>query len=234
LSERQIAAVKKMMAPVADSRGRIVYPWADIPGTSTEWSGWHFGRGGNPATPRAFANYSIAEQFLRYMADPAAREGADPLTFNFDRDPATLERARKLYDATSFDLRAFKARGGKLLVWHGLADAAIVATSSVAYYEGVEKLMGGRAQTQDFFRVFLLPGMHHCFGGPGFAQFDELTLLENWVEKGQAPDVMIANRILNGVTQQRPIYPYPLRTRYTGQGDPAKAASYTSVDPSRR
>ena len=122
-----------------------------------------------------------------------------------------------LYDATSYDLRAFKARGGKMLMWHGLSDAAIIATSSIGYYEGVETFMGGRAQTQDFFRLFLIP------------------LLENWVEKGQPPDVLIASRTVNGVTERtRPIYPYPVLARYSGQGDPKQASSYVPVHPSRR
>jgi Tannase and feruloyl esterase len=111
-----------------------------------------------------------------------------------------LARAAKLYNATSFDLRAFKARGGKMLMWHGLSDASISATSSIGYYEGVEKLIGGGAQTRDFSRLFLIPGVHHCVGGPGLTEFDALTLLENWVEKGQPPDVMIASRMANGVT----------------------------------
>ena len=121
----------------------------------------------------------------------------------------------------------FKARGGKILMWHGLSDAAILATSSIGYYQGVQKLMGGRAATQDFFRLFLVPGVHHCAGGPGLTDFDALTLLENWVEKGEAPDVMIASRKVNGVTERtRPIYPYPVLARYSGQGDPKQASSF--------
>ena len=89
-----------------------------------------------------------------------------------------------------------------MLMWHGLSDAAIIATSSIGYYEGVEKLMGGRAQTRDFFRLFLIPGVHHCAGGPGLTEFDALTLLvELGPEKGQAPDVMIASRAADGVTE---------------------------------
>jgi hypothetical protein len=109
-------------------------------------------------------------------------------------DPATLARVRSIYDATSYDLRALKARGAKIVMWHGLADGGIMATSSIGYYEGVTKMMGGRQQTEDFFRLFLIPGVHHCGGGPGLTDFDALTLLENWVEKGQAPDVLIARR----------------------------------------
>ena len=234
LTPQQVASVKRLMSPAVNSNGKVLYPYVDIPGTATEWGGWHYGRGGDP-TPGGYANYTLHVQFLRYMADPTVRKDVDPLKFDWDRDPASLARARKLYDATSHDLRRFKARGGKLLMWHGLSDAAIIATSSIAYYEGVEKLMGGRAQTQDFFRLFLIPGVHHCAGGPGLSNFDALTLLENWVEKGQAPDVMIAGRSVKGVTERtRPIYPYPVRAKYSGQGDPKQASSYVPFDPSRR
>jgi len=234
LTQRQVDAVKKMMTPVVDSKTQVLYKSTDIPGTATEWGFWYYQRPG-PSTGASNANYTIHDQFMRFMADPTVRTGVDPLTFDFDKGPGTLTRARALYDATSFDLRAFKARGGKMLMWHGLSDAAITASSSTAYYDGVEKLMGGRAQTQDFFRLFLVPGVHHCAGGPGFTEFDALTLLENWVEKGQAPDVMIASRLANGaIDRSRPIYPYPLLARYAGQGDPKNAASFVAHDPTRR
>lgn len=234
LTQRQVDAVKKMMAPVVDSKAQVLYKSSDIPGTATEWGFWYYQRPG-PSTGASNANYTIHDQFMRFMADPTVRTGVDPLTFDFDKGPGTLTRARALYDATSFALRAFKARGGKMLMWHGLSDAAITASSSTAYYDGVEKLMGGRAQTQDFFRLFLVPGVHHCAGGPGFTEFDALMLLENWVEKGQAPDVMIASRVVNGsIERSRPIYPYPLLARYAGQGDPKNAASFVEHDPTRR
>jgi len=168
------------------------------------------------------------------MADPTVRKDVDPLKFDPDRVAASLDRARRLYDATSPDLRRFKSRGGKLLMWHGLSDAAILATSSIGYYETVEKFMGGRAATQDFFRLFLIPGVHHCSGGPGLTDFDALTLLENWVEKGQAPDVLIAGRKVNGVTERtRPVYPHPILARYSGKGDPKHASSFVPFEPNR-
>jgi feruloyl esterase len=232
LTARQVDAIKKMMAPAVNSKGQVVYKFADIPGTATEWAGWHYSRDGGPAG-LPYANYMIHEQFMRYMADPTVRANVDPLKFDFDKGPDTLARARALYNADSFDLRKFKARGGKMLMWHGLADAAILATSSAAYYDGVEKLMGGRTQTQDFFRLFLVPGVHHCAGGPGFTQFDALTLLENWVEKGQPPDAMIVSRLVNGVKERsRPVYPYPLLARYSGTGDPKDPANFAPREPS--
>ena len=234
LTPRQVQAIKRMMAPVVDSKGQVLYKYADIPGTATEWAYWHYAPTGATAAA-AYANYTLHQQFMRFMADPSVRADADPLTFDFDKGPQTLSRARALYNADSFDLRAFKARGGKMLMWHGLADASIVATSSAGYYDGVERFMGGRAQTQDFFRLFLVPGVHHCAGGPGFARFDALTLLENWVEKGEAPDVMIASRVVDGaVERSRPVYPYPLLARYSGSGDPKEAASFAAHDPGSR
>jgi feruloyl esterase len=77
--------------------------------------------------------------------------------------------------------------------------------------------------------------LHHCAGGPGFTQFDALTLLENWVEKGQAPDVMIATQLAGGApARTRPIYPYPVLARYSGQGDPTQASSFVPHDPTRK
>jgi feruloyl esterase len=233
LTDPQVDAVKRLMRPAVTSKGLPVYEYGDIAGTATEWAGWHYGRG-NSTAPGDFANYQLHDQFLKYMADPTVRKDVDPLKFNFDTGPATLARARTLYDATSTDLVKFKARGGKLLMWHGLSDASILATSSIGYYERVEKFMKGRAATQEFFRLFLVPGVHHCAGGPGFADFDALTLLENWVEKGRAPDVMIAARKVKGVTERtRPVYPYPLLARYSGQGDSKQASSFVPFEPKR-
>src|SRR5262245_59021932 len=230
LTPRQIEAVKRLMSPVVSSKGQVVYAYPYIPGTETEWAFWNFMPGGGPAS-----NYMVNDQMMKFIIDPTVRRGTDPLTFNFDRDPSTTVRASTIYNATSFDLKAFKSRGGKMLMWHGLADGGIMATSSIGYYQGVEKEMGGRAQTEAFFRLFLIPGMHHCAGGPGVTQFDAMTLLENWVEQGEAPDVLMASRVVRGVTERtRPIYPYPILARYSGSGDPKAASSFVPFDPSRR
>jgi feruloyl esterase len=222
-----------MMAPAVGSKGQVVYPYGDIPGTATEWGFWYYPPPGMPPGPPN-ANYQLHQQFMRYMAHPTARTGVDPLKFDFDTGPQGLDRARALYNADSFDLSAFRNRGGRMLMWHGLSDAAIIATSSAAYYDGVEQRMGGRARTQEFFRLFLVPGVHHCAGGPGYTQFDALTLLEQWVEHGKPPDAMIATRLVNGTAaQSRPIYPYPLVAQYSGSGDPAQAASYVARERNR-
>jgi Tannase and feruloyl esterase len=120
-------------------------------------------------------------------------------------------------------------------MWHGWADGAIIATSSIGYYEGVRKFMGGRDKTEDFFRLFLVPGVHHGGGGPGLTEFDSFSALEEWVEKGQAPDKLIAGRMNNGeVERTRPIYPYPVAARYSGTGNPKAEESFVPFDPTTR
>ena len=232
LDAKQVAAIKRLMTPATNSRGQVVYAYPYLPGTETMWAGWNYFGSPRPGITPRLANLELPGQYERYLAGEKIREKVDALRFDFDRDPNTLARARSIYDATSFDLRAFKARGGKLLVWHGWADGAIMATSSIGYYEGVTTLMG-RKQTEDFFRLFLVPGVHHSGGGPGFTEFDSMSALEKWVEKGQAPEKLIAGRLSNGVVERtRPIFPYPILARYSGRGDPKQADSFVPFDPS--
>jgi feruloyl esterase len=237
LTPRQVQAIKRLMSPATDSKGKVLYAYPYIPGTETQWSGWnYYGKpGGSSRAPPRLANVDLPAQHGRYLAGDPVRHNIDALSFDFDRDPATLSQSRRIYDATSFDLRAFKARGGKILMWHGWADGAIVATSSIGYYEGVRKFMGGRDKTEDFFRLFLVPGVHHGGGGPGLTEFDSFSALEEWVEKGQAPDKLIAGRVNNGeVERTRPIYPYPVVARYSGIGNPKAEESFVPFDPTTR
>jgi feruloyl esterase len=220
------------MAPATNSKGEVLYAYSYIPGTETQWAGWNFFGAPSPAYPPRFANMELPGQYLKYFVDEKVRAKGDALSFDFDHDPPTLARARRIYDATSVDLHAFKTRGGKILMWHGWADGAIPATSSIGYYEGVTERMGGRKQTEDFFRLFLVPGVHHGGGGPGLTEFDALTALENWVERGHAPEKLIAQRSSNGLVERsRPVYPYPILAHYCGKGDPKRADSFMPFDP---
>lgn len=235
LNARQIAAVKKLMSPATNSKGEIVYAYPYIPGTETQWEGWNYYGETRPGIPPRLANADLPSVFERYFVDEKVRNIVDPLKFDFDHEPATFSRSRRIYDALSFDLRTVKNRGGKILLWHGWADGAIMATSSIGYYEGVLKFMGGRKEAEDFFRLFLIPGVHHGGLGPGFTEFDSFTALENWVERGIAPDKLIASRMSNGaVERSRPVYPYPVQARYSGTGDPRKPESFEPYDSSLR
>jgi feruloyl esterase len=227
LSPRQVRAVTRLMTPATDSTGKVLYRYSYTPGTETDWAGWNFAALRAGRTAPEFGNFRVADQYLKYLADATVRRNVDPLKFDFDRDPQTLSRARSLYDSMSPDLKAFRARGGKLLMWHGLADGGIDAASSIGYYESVVNELGGRPQTDDFFRLFLIPAVHHCGGGPGLVEFDALTALEDWVEKGRSPDQLTASRSNSAVVERsRPVYPYPLRAKYVGAGDPKAASSF--------
>jgi len=234
LTETQVSALKRLMSPAINSKGEVLYAYPYFPGTETQWVGWNYYGAPSGGVPPRLANLELAGEFERYMVDEKIRDDADALKFNFDLGPATLNRARRIYDAVSPDLRALRARGGKILMWHGWADGAIMATSSIGYYESVIRQMGGREKTEDFFRLFLIPGVHHGGGGPGFPEFDCLTLLENWVERSQAPEKLITSRLSTGiVARSRPVFPYPVLARYKGMGDPTQAESFVSFDPSK-
>lgn len=235
LNTRQVAAVKRLMTPATDSNGKVLYAYPYIPGTETQWEGWNYYGAPRVGIPPRLANLELPAEFEKYMADDRVRPGVDPLQFDFDRGPATLGRARRIYDASSVDLRELKARGGKILLWHGWADGAIMATSSIGYYESVMKFMGGRSETEEFFRLFLVPGVHHGGGGPGLTEFDAMSALENWVENGQAPEKLIASRLIDGKTERsRPVFPYPVLARYSGTGDPTNADSFVPFEPKAR
>jgi hypothetical protein len=235
LTPRQVQAVKRLMTPATNSKGVVLYAYPYIPGAETQWVGWNYYGKPSPRLPPRIANLDLPAQHAGYLADEKVRHNIDALSFDFDRDPATLSRSRRIYDATSFDLHAFKAHGGKILMWHGWADGAIMATSSIGYYEGVRKFMGGRGHTEDFFRLFLVPGVHHGSGGPGFTEFDSFSALEDWVEKGQAPGKLIAGRMEDGVVERtRPVYPYPVMARYSGTGNPKMEQNFVPVDPTPR
>ena len=235
LTPKQVSAVARLMAPARNSASEILWAYPYLPGSETQWVGWnYFGAPSNGISPR-LANLLLPEQFGTYLVDATVRPRVDPLTFDFDRAPATLARSRRVYDATSVDLRAFKQRGGKIVMWHGWADGAIAATSSIGYYRHVERFMGGRARTQDFFRLFLIPGVQHGGGGPGLTEFDALSALEKWVETGQPPEKLIASRSAGSVVERsRPVFPYPVQGRYDGVGDPTDASSFRPFLPTEQ
>jgi feruloyl esterase len=135
-----------------------------------------------------------------------------------------------MLDATSADLSDFRANGGKLIVYQGWNDGYRSPEATIAYYESIEAdpanaPAGGRAQ--DFARLFMVPGMAHCGGGIGTDQFDAQTVIEDWVERGIAPDRIEATRVEAGaVTRSRPLCPYPQLARYRGSGNSDRSGSF--------
>jgi feruloyl esterase len=187
------------------------------------------------------------------------RSDWDFRTLDFDRDIALSDRkAARIIDATSPDLRSFRAHGGKLIQYHGWSDALMPAAGSIAYYDSVRAFMAeypdprtaNAASIDGFYRLFMIPGMGHCYGGAGPTSIvpdddrappdpkhDLLSALDLWVEKGIAPEMFIGSGKVPGdpgKTMSRPICRYPNITRYRDRGDTNVATSFECATPPDR
>ncbi|MFM9888061.1 MAG: tannase/feruloyl esterase family alpha/beta hydrolase [Burkholderiales bacterium] len=235
LTAKQVTALEKIYAGPRNPRtGKQIFPGA-LPGAETGpggWAPWITGAGPGGALLDFFST-----QFFKYMVfnDP----GYDLNTFDFDRDLATTDASiGRVINAIDPDLRPLKRRGGKIILWHGWNDPAIAPENSINYYESVLSFFRGRHEDRDnaiedvqkFFRLFMAPGVQHCGGGPGPNTFDLLTELENWVEKGIAPQRIIATGGLVP-TRTRPLCAYPKASVYSGSGSTDEAANFVCRDP---
>ena len=224
LTAPQVEATKKMYEGVKNPRtGDLIF------------TGWPRGSEGfGEAASQSWRQYVLDPPepmrvgFFRYWLfhDP----NWDYRSIDWDRDLAYAEQKLPFMAAVDKDLSPFKKHGGKLLMYTGWADPVVPPQDTVAYYDGVVKAMGGLAQTRDFYRFFVAPGMGHCTGGPGPNQFDAIGALELWVEKGTAPDKLIATHGTNGkVDRSRPLCMYPLVARHKGTGSIDEAANFACV-----
>ncbi len=141
---------------------------------------------------------------------------------NFNLDLPLIDARVGFVDATDPDLSAFQANGGKLLMYHGWADPGITPRNSVQYYESVLQEMG--PEQDEWLKLYMVPGMGHCSGGPGPYQFELLTVLEKWREDDRAPRAIPASNPESGLT--RPLCPYPQTAAYDGRGDTTRAGNW--------
>jgi feruloyl esterase len=153
-------------------------------------------------------------------------------TMDWDRDAAYADAKIGFIDATSRDLSGFRSRRGKLLMYTGWDDPILPPLDIVDYYEAVARNMGGVAKTSEFFRLYMVPGMGHCNGGPGTTNFDMLPALEQWVEKKIPPARVVASRRTKGAAQRtRPLCPYPSVAQWKGSGSTDEAANFVCAAP---
>jgi hypothetical protein len=229
LTAGQIAAAQKIYGGPVSSKGEPIYMPAALKGSEATWLGWFCNLFGD--NPRATYNF-VREEFRYSAFYPNPGPTWKPEDFDFDRDYRRMGVAEGLSAAVNPDLRQFEAAGGKLIAWAGWSDAAGMPLHTVDYYETAVKTLGGRAATQDFFRLFMLPGVGHG-AGEGAYVVDWLSYLEAWVEKGRAPDKVISSHPLDPATIafSRPVYPYPTAVKYLGHGDPRDAASFGPAEP---
>jgi feruloyl esterase len=236
LTSAQAATLQKIYGgPVADGKpffpGYMIGSEAMTAGPNGTVSGWM--NGIIAARPGAKpADFNLAEGVMRYLILDPPQPDYDTMTFDFNRANALVARWSKLADAKDPDLGKFRKRGGKLIMTYGWADQILQPLMGVNYYEAVVAKNGKR--TSDFARLFMVPGMAHCGGGVGPDQNDAVTAVIDWVEKGTAPDHLIATKSARGeVVRTRPLCPYPQVARYKGEGSIDDASSFSCVAPDK-
>jgi feruloyl esterase len=217
LTSAQVRSVEAILAPVVRNGVEIVPGWPV--GAEPGWTPWFTAPNGRGI------HWNFGETYLKNIAFGRPNANYDWLTFNVNADLDKIRPAQALIDATDPDLSRFKARGGKIVSYFGWADPALNPLMGIGYYESVMKTMG--AETADFYRLFMVPGMAHCSGGAGTSTFDSFTPLVQWVEKGIVPATIPASRITDGkVVRTRPLCPYPQTAIYKGSGSTDDAANF--------
>lgn len=190
---------------------------------------------GTPTSPPS--DFALGLAMIPYAWLSPPNPSFDPLTFNFDSDVAGLNATIPTVTySTSLDISQFRLHGGKIIWYHGLSDPGPPVTGTINYYNEMAAQNGGVEAAQRFSRLYLIPNMGHCGGGPATDQFDMLTPLVNWVERGEAPHAVIAsgtNFLSAPTTRSRPLCPYPEAVRYTGPagGDLGNASNYSCITP---
>lgn len=240
LTEPQLVALRKIYAGPKTSKGATVMPGFS-PGGEAEFNGWAAWIDG--AAPGRSLQYAFGANFFKNMVFNDPDWDYKTSTVDHNVQVADDKLARTL-NATDTDLRKFSGRGGKLILYHGWADAAIPPQNTVNYYEAVKQKMGAK-DAKSFVRLFMVPGMEHCGGGAGVSAFgaggvpredadhDIDAALERWVEQGVAPERIIASKPKNamnpaaGVARTRPLCAWPQTAHYSGTGSTDDAANFS-------
>jgi feruloyl esterase len=205
-------------SPVDPRTGKPIFPALE-PGSELGWAD----QAGGPH-PREIS--------LSYFRDVLFKNPLwDFRTLNFDRDVTLADQDdRGVTNAINPNLGPFQSAGGKLLLYQGWSDNQVAPLGIVNYYQDVVAKMGGEARTGSFARLFMVPGMGHCGGGPGTDVFDKVGVIEQWVEHGTAPDKIIASHLTKGVEDMtRPLCPYPEVARWKGSGSTNDHANFVCV-----
>ncbi|MES1261831.1 MAG: tannase/feruloyl esterase family alpha/beta hydrolase [Acidobacteriota bacterium] len=239
LTAHQIATLKTVYGGLKNSKGDLLMPGLS-PGGEAEPGGW--GSWVTGPAPEKAQMFAYGTQFFKNMV--YNNPDWDFKTFDADRDVRTADdRVARYLNSTDADLSAFEKRGGKLILYHGWADAAIPAVNAIDYYDAVNKKLGA-AKTGSFVRLYMVPGMQHCAGGSGTSAFGQLgtpdgdrfhsldAALEAWVEQGSAPAEIIAakhktNDPKSEVVRTRPLCPWPAVAKYKGTGSTDDAANFS-------
>ncbi|WP_386629814.1 tannase/feruloyl esterase family alpha/beta hydrolase [Sulfitobacter geojensis] len=252
LLEDQINAFVAGMAGPVTSDGTRLYPghpWDPGIGgrigdsVNDGFRSWWFGSYDSDQNNARKVTLSTPQHAMLWQTPPVPLRPDEyvrfEMNFNIDETPALAYATTDLYpvssaelgNADSPDLSDFASRGGKLVIYHGAADAAFSALDTIKYWNAVNETADGQAA--DFARLFIIPGMNHCQGGPATDDVDLLTPLMAWVEDDlpiERLEATVSNPdYFGGKNLSRPLCPYPLYAEYDGEGDPSSAESFTCV-----
>jgi feruloyl esterase len=242
LTPPQIAALRKIYAGLRSSKGEELYP-GFVPGGESGpggWGLWIAGPGPDKSLQYGFGTQGVGNIVFQSAA-------YDYKTFNVDRDvKAADDLVGRTLNAIDPNLSAFQKRGGKLILFHGWSDAALPPVATVDYFRSVSAKLGAKT-TDSFARLYMVPGMQHCSGGPGPDMFGAFgttadadpsrnmsAALERWVAQGVAPSTIVASKLKpgqpGGVAYTRPLCPYPQVAAYKGSGDSNDAANFSCIN----
>jgi hypothetical protein len=249
LSSGQVAALETYFQGPATAQGRRIY--ASYPydaGVATEgWRRWILGTAPDSRVNAFNVSFGATLAYL-YMTPPQSPLANEAeAVYDFYRSVDVTDAHAKIFgtsatmpessvqtiSANSVDLSGFRARRGKLLLYHGVSDPTFSALDTVDWYKRLTSAVGAEKETADFARLFLVPGMNHCSGGPATDSFDVLTPLVAWVEQGRAPERIEARAGAKTPwpERSRPLCPYPRQARYLGHGSIEKAENFTCAAP---
>lgn len=238
LEPRKVDVIRKMFEGAKDANGHPVYTrWAYDPGINSPlWTMWKLGAP-EDMPPSAINTTLVAGAMSHVFSTPPImtsdlygfmlETSLDELRARFRRSESPFAQpAEEVVNATSTELSAFVERGGKLILIHGMADAIFAPQDTIDYVEAVKRKYGARAD--EFLRLYLVPGMGHCGGGPATDSFDALAAAVRWVEQNQAPQELLAKAGPGSTFKERsrPLCPYPKQATYKG-GNVELASSFS-------
>jgi feruloyl esterase len=222
LTAAQARVAKTYYTGNYDSQGRRLDPRVLPYGSELSWAGFWVPRAPSAHDPngarRSLGAWAFGDNAARWFSFPIGQGKS------LDQVQLTVEELRRMasqakyYEPLDPDLNAFRQAGGKLMLYQGLADWGVTPSQTLMYYDALRRAMGGQEQTDAFARLFMIPGMSHCGGGPTPDTSQMLLQMVRWVENQQAPEsVLVADRNpAAGTIRRRPVFRYPLVARYIG------------------